>query len=149
MQTIKIYGASDDLVEVEGNVPGCDEFNDTPLYIELSLGDVFKVEYTKGGVWTVEHVKRGGLKAAKGKIIKEPHGDGDDPEPYTETVTITAPVEWVEAWKDYPPTVEEMRWKLERFLSGNDGFDEDRFLSDDDVRAIWAIVATARRRRTA
>ena len=27
MKTIKIYGASDDLIEVEGDCPGCDEYN--------------------------------------------------------------------------------------------------------------------------
>lgn len=27
MKTVKIYGASDDLVEVEGQLRGCDEFN--------------------------------------------------------------------------------------------------------------------------
>lgn len=27
MKTIRIYGASDDLVEIEGDVPGCDEYD--------------------------------------------------------------------------------------------------------------------------
>ncbi len=145
MVTIKIYGASDDLVEVEGQVPGCNEYGSYshPLYIELSTGDVFKVEYTDAGVWEVRP------EELTGKLTQrfEPHGDGGDPEPYTDTVTVSGPIEWVEAWENYPPTVDDMKTKMGKLLSaGDDTIDYDDILSDDEVRAVWAIVANAKRK---
>ncbi len=154
MATIKIYGASDDLVEVEGQVPGCNEYGayDSPRYVELSSGDVFKVEYTDAGVWAVNIHKEGVLsrppKGTKGvSITKESHGTGSDPEPYTDTVTVSGPFQWVEVWENYPPTVGEMKEKMGKLLTGSDdSLDLDGLLNDDEANAVWAIVAKAKRR---
>jgi hypothetical protein len=149
MATIKIYGASDDLIEVEGDVPGCNEFNsfDAPLFIELGTADVFKVEYTAQGVWVITHQEKGALRQL-GSVLHEPHGDGEDPEPHTDIVTISGPIGWVEAWESYPPTVNEKRGKLGRLLADDeDGFDRDRLLSDEDIGDMWKCVARALRRK--
>jgi hypothetical protein len=134
MISIKIYGASDDLIEVEGDVPGCDEFNhySGPGFVELSTGDVFKVEYTHGGVWTVDH-----LKATKAvQVSKEPHGEGDDPEPYTDTAIAMGPVKWVEFWKQWPPTGADRREKVERFFEHGGLRDEGELLTD----ALYEVI---------
>lgn len=59
---VLIYGASDDLIEVEGDVE--DEFNVyDPAYLALSNGVVLFIEYTKSGIWRIrvdaghEHVQ--------------------------------------------------------------------------------------------
>lgn len=151
MATVKIYGASDDLVEVEGDVPGCNEFYSigAPLFIEICCGaggyiDVFKVEYTRKGVWLVTHTEKGGLRATGGTVQKSPHGKGDDPEPCTDTVTITGRIEWVEAWESYPPTPGEMRKKIGLALCEEaDALRGNVLLTDADVEAVWAIVAKA------
>ena len=147
MKTVTIYGSSDDLVEVEGDVPGCDEYGTIgdPLFVELSNGAAFRVEYTDRGVWTVGQVAVGGSAADGTRATKEPYGEGDDPEPYTETVRVTGPVEWVEVWKTYPPTIREIDEKVgdyfqTAFEDGRHGFTEQ------DVWDLWAIVARAKRR---
>ncbi len=147
MATIKIYGSSDDLVEVEGSVPGCNEFGtyNRPLYVELSTGDVFKVEYTGVGVWEVTHHVNAGVGGVTWSKIN--HGAGDDPEPYTDTVTASGAIEWVEAWESYPPTPEEMKTKMAYMLGECDeSIDSEGILNNDEVRAVWAIIANAERR---
>lgn len=141
---VKIYGHSDDLVLVRGNVPGCDEFNiiDRPLFIELGCGDVFRVEYTDCGVWKIDHHKMGLATS----VEKTPYSEGDDPEPYTDTVVITGNIAWVEAWESYPPTTEEMDEKMGRLLVRDDTLDRAGILSAEEVRAIWKIVSAAKRR---
>ena len=49
-----VYGASDDLVEIEGGIS--EEFNpsdDGPNYLAFSNGTVLGIEYTKLGVWKI------------------------------------------------------------------------------------------------
>lgn len=54
---VRIYGCSDDLVQVEGGVPGCDEYNTDDLYLTLH-GDgratVIRASYEDRGVWAIE-----------------------------------------------------------------------------------------------
>lgn len=64
----RIYGASDDLVEFEGDFTGevecygTDE-KDTGVLIFVSDGTVLEVKYGKGGMalWETKLLKRGGL----------------------------------------------------------------------------------------
>ena len=52
MAAIRFYGASDDLIEVEGSIPGCDEYNGESGRFEVA-GLVVEVTYESGGVWGV------------------------------------------------------------------------------------------------
>lgn len=56
MTEVTPYGASDDLIEVEGNVSGCDEYNADDAHFVL-VGEVGKVRlrvwYTRRGVWAI------------------------------------------------------------------------------------------------
>lgn len=145
MNTIKIYGASDDNVEVEGDVFGCDEYSawDAPLWVELSTGDVFKVEYTKDGVWTVDHIR----KTTKVKVVIEPYGEGEDPEPYTQTAVVTGKkIEWVETWEAWPPTNRCLYKKLADHFKVDVTDLPD--LEVNDVRKVLEIVNIAKRRKS-
>lgn len=53
---ITIHGASDDLVEVEGDAPGCDEYNDELVVLRLVAGNARTrvwVKYISPGVWSI------------------------------------------------------------------------------------------------
>ena len=111
MATITITGSSDDLIYVEGKVPGCDEYGEDEGFIELSTGDVFKVDYTRGGVWQIRHHVR--AKGSAVKVTTVPHAPVsdtiDDPEPYTDTVTVTGDFAWVRFCPAWPMAAADKR----------------------------------------
>lgn len=54
--TVMIYGASDDLVEVEGVIPGCDEYSEAPgrfIVIGETGSTRVTIQYNEDGVWAV------------------------------------------------------------------------------------------------
>lgn len=54
---VYVYGASDDLVEVEGNCPGCDEYSGDDVYLRLigkGNSTILRVSYESRGVWAIE-----------------------------------------------------------------------------------------------
>lgn len=56
VSTIVLYGASDDLIEVEGDRPGCDEYNaeDQHFVLAGANGTVrVRVWYTRRGLWAI------------------------------------------------------------------------------------------------
>lgn len=61
--TTKIYGASDDLIEFEGDVYGESGGGDEPALVILSDGTLLEIKYGKAdmGVWSVVPVKAGAL----------------------------------------------------------------------------------------
>ena len=83
--TTKIYGASDDLIEFEGDVRGevgtCgDEEADLKPIVFCSDGTVLEVYYGKddSGVWSVRLVKKGSLFVRVDACVDEdadPHSD--------------------------------------------------------------------------
>jgi len=58
---IKIYGASDDLIEIDGDIEG--EFSyydeDEPAYIGFSDGTVLKIFYDETGLWKIVQINKG------------------------------------------------------------------------------------------
>jgi hypothetical protein len=90
--TTTIYGASDDLIEVEGLVT--EEFSyhereDEPSFIAFSDGTVVRIEYTDAGVWRIAPVRRG-----RGTLHIE-QAPEDDEKNYTDRATLIGDVEWV------------------------------------------------------
>lgn len=58
MGTLTIYGASDDLIEFEGDFEDeGDHFGDDPIYIHLDDGSVIKALYDNDGIWRFDPVK--------------------------------------------------------------------------------------------
>lgn len=62
MNSVKVYGHSDDCIEIEGDIDGCDEYYSSGKkdYIVFSgfddeSGDVFSIEFTEDG-WEFDHV---------------------------------------------------------------------------------------------
>ncbi len=57
MSTVTFYGASDDLIEVDGDAPGCDEYNaESALFTVIAEDGALKLRmfYGVGGTWQVE-----------------------------------------------------------------------------------------------
>lgn len=96
--TITVYGSSDDLIEVEGDIS--EEFNppfnedDTPSLLAFSDGTVLSVDFGNEGIWRIEHVTEG---SAGVEIDKNPPDDGDR---YSDVATVDdaasfRPITWV------------------------------------------------------
>jgi hypothetical protein len=76
---ITFYGSSDDLIEVEGDAPGCDEYSGEKAIFVVS-GLRVTVEYLPAGVWgiAVAQVAEGmGTAAENMRLSIEPRMDGD------------------------------------------------------------------------
>ena len=92
--SLTIYGASDDLVEIEGDIN--EEFyfpsGDDTAYLALSNGAVLEVRYTNDGFWRfallVPPIPGSGIV----EIVQGTNVDTD----YTDKVTVTTP--WTVQW---------------------------------------------------
>jgi hypothetical protein len=139
METVIIYGASDDLIEVVGEVPGCDEYGSYSTdraFIEFSTGDVFSIQYAKSGCWEVRHlvVKDGHSKLS---YQFEPHADGDDPEPYTDTMTVTGRIKWVRFCRSWPMDFDDKASAVREWLRDDPSVEE---LSNDLVERLYDAI---------
>lgn len=85
---LTIYGQSDDLVEVEGDI--VEEFNppyDSPIILVTSNGVVMRVVYDDEGVWRITVLKG----HDKVKLTQSANTDDD----YSDRAVIEGDVEWV------------------------------------------------------
>lgn len=99
--SLTVYGASDDLVEVEGDVR--EEFNpgDGPSYLAVSDGTVLRITYD--GQWHISCVAVGTAEYTHDVATAEDGDPREDGSPcYSDRVTLTFPptalgatVEWV------------------------------------------------------
>ncbi len=93
----KLYGSSDDLVELAGTIK--DEINvyDEPLYLRFDNGTHLKAAYAKDGCWRLETLERGTVRSIR-KLVGLPddpetegspqlHGDADAPS-YSDVIVI-------------------------------------------------------------
>lgn len=90
--TLRIYGASDDLIEVEGDI--AEEFSATDTrggvdYLAFSDGTVLQIKYDNDGVWRIALVARGVATFAK---VEAPENDESN---YSDEVTLTGDFAWV------------------------------------------------------
>ena len=94
MSTIRVYGASDDLIEVEGYLseefpcPQDDDGRDRAL-LAFSTGVVLEVEYGSEGIWRIRQV---GGSSDQVKIDLNPPEDDDR---YSDVAELLEPAEWV------------------------------------------------------
>jgi hypothetical protein len=88
---IKIYGASDDIIEVEGDIE--EEFyvhagdEDEPAFLAFSDGTLLSVHYGHEGIWRLGLVKEGTAEFSK--------EEGTDSEDYSDIVTLDGHITWV------------------------------------------------------
>jgi hypothetical protein len=82
---VVIYGASDDLIEIEGALR--EEFNggDDLAYLAFSDGTVLTVQYADDGCWRINRVATGTLAYTKVEA------DGADTKNYSDRVTLSGP----------------------------------------------------------
>ncbi|MGH3599142.1 MAG: hypothetical protein ACRDQH_02500 [Pseudonocardiaceae bacterium] len=90
--SVTVYGASDDLIEVEGGIE--EEFNvydthDPDKLLAFSDGTVLRVRLTDDEVWRIETVQAGSNDLS---IVQAPEGDGDN---YSDRAVLAGPIRWV------------------------------------------------------
>ena len=87
-QTITLYGASDDLIEVEGAVS--EEFShldeEETVRVAFVGGAVLTIEYSNAGVWRITEAVT--VEGSPVEIVKAPEGDDDN---YSDRATVTIP----------------------------------------------------------
>lgn len=96
MKTIKIYGASDDLIEIEGDISEeFDHYNDEePFYLAFSDGTALSVLYDKDGFWRINRLAFGSAEYSKHEGMDE---DGD----YSDIITLTGDIKWAIGGKNF------------------------------------------------
>lgn len=87
---ITIYGASDDLIEIEGDISEEFPYTDSEDgdVIGLSDGTALRVLFTDGGFWRITPITRG----AAALRIEQADEDGDE---YSDRATLDGDVRWV------------------------------------------------------
>lgn len=87
IKSITIYGASDDLVEVEGDLR--EEFNafEDESFIAVSDGTLISVEYGASGIWNLNVLRRGSCSIDK--------TDATGEEDYSDKIELTGEIAWV------------------------------------------------------
>lgn len=88
--TTTVYGASDDLIELEGDI--YEEFyvlgEEEENYLAFSNGTVLRVDYDKDGVWRIRPM----TNLAAVTIDMAP---ADDESNYSDRATLHEPATWV------------------------------------------------------
>lgn len=80
--SVKVYGGSDDLVEVSGDIDA--EFNEEEASLAFSDGTVLHCEYTNAGLWRINRAVEGQASYSKWEAT-----DPDSKE-YSDVVTLGA-----------------------------------------------------------
>jgi hypothetical protein len=101
--SVTVYGASDDLIEVAGDIS--EEFpwqkrgygQPPGDLLAFSDGTILRIEFTDAGVWRITPVVSG---TAMLFIELAPEGDDSN---YTDKATLTGDISWVVQGIDYAP----------------------------------------------
>lgn len=104
MAEVTIYGASDDLIELDGDI--YEEFTASdgePNLIAFSDGTLLEVTYTDAGIWRINALSTcAGTRLAKDEATAD-EGNREDGKPaYTDVVTLNGFIVWAvfgNAWK--------------------------------------------------
>ena len=89
---VTIYGASDDLIEIEGDID--EEWTALQMddgdgaYVALSNGVVVTIRYTDEGVWRVAP------SAGDKSLVSVEFADGPDDDNYSDRATVAGTIEW-------------------------------------------------------
>jgi hypothetical protein len=155
MSTTKLYGASDDLIEVSGDCDDADEFSggETRKYFAFSNGTIAAIRYDERGVWAIEIKAEGAGKIKKlfglpdDADEKQQHGDKDAPS-YSDVLIIETPAQISLIYKGSKPPkpphkglpkARAILGYLEADCGGFDGFWAD--VEDDDRNRLLEGIA--------
>ncbi len=107
MKRIKIYGASDDLIEIEGEIAGADEFNPSgdPIGTYHVAGLCITVEYLNGvwGIRVAQVAEEIPVTAENLTMSIKPYSDGTEPG-YSMLLEMDVPDDAVVAEADHAVT---------------------------------------------
>lgn len=89
--SITIYGASDDLIEIDGSIREEFPYNghDGGALIAISDGTLLRIQYTHDGVWRITPLVYGSAPYTKVEA------DGADSDNYSDRVTLTGEIKWL------------------------------------------------------
>lgn len=97
----KVYGASDDLIEFEGEFTGevgfIGEDSDPGALVVMSDGTLLEVKYGKAdaGIWAVTLVKKGAL------LDRIDQCDDADADPYSDVAHFKPGIKWAYVAKEW------------------------------------------------
>lgn len=90
--SISVFGASDDLVEIEGGIREEFPYDDNDgdgMLLAFSDGTVLRIMYSTTGVWRISPAQAG---SAPLQIDQAPEDDDDH---YTDRATLDGTIAWV------------------------------------------------------
>lgn len=99
MASITIFGASDDLIEIEGDIR--EEINfvaDHPFYLACNEGTLIYGEYNDIGLWKFLVLKCG---SATSSVVSAHDPDSDN---YSDRLTLEGNISWV-VFSEIPPMI--------------------------------------------
>lgn len=108
---LEIYGASDDLIEIEGDIQ--EEFNpsdcEEPCLLAFSDGTLLQIQYGVGGtaLWRIQPLVYGSAKYRKTEATNE-----DDN--YSDVVTLDGEIKWVVCGDQWAKGLQRMRSPKEK-----------------------------------
>jgi hypothetical protein len=92
--TFTMSGASDDLIEIDGDIrEEIDNFSDDPLQFSLSDGTVGTIQYTNEGVWRINISNI--TPDVDVSIIEPTQKEIDDDTNYTDVATFVGKFDWI------------------------------------------------------
>lgn len=97
MSGTKIYGASDDLIEVEGELLAEAGGGDEPALLVCSDGTLLEIKYGKGplAVWQIVTMRKGEL------FERIEYCDDEDADPHSDVAIFKPGLKWVIRARDY------------------------------------------------
>ena len=123
MAKITIYGASDDLIEIEGAIS--EELNVYDSgFLHFNEGTVVSVVYDEEGLWKLSVVKQGTAAVVAHTFATDEEDD------YSDKLILEGEISRVDFWEKVDgPTEKELRKKVEDML-------EDIYLNDAPFPAV-------------
>lgn len=90
---IEVYGSSDDLVEVEGDIReefqyGSNDDGDGDI-LGFSDGTILRIQYTNEGIWRITRLRTG---TATLEVVPAVDSDSDN---YSDRATLDGEIAWV------------------------------------------------------
>ena len=87
---ITICGASDDLIEIDGDIrEEIYAIDEKPTHLAFSEGTVLSIQYDDDGCWRIHQIKKGSA------FIQKAEAEGPDSDNYSDVVTLTGDISWI------------------------------------------------------
>lgn len=87
--SVTVYGASDDLIEIEGDIRAEFDIDRGGKLFAFSDGTIIQIEWTSFGVWRITPLTKG---TGELTIVTAPIDDDDN---RTDRATLDADIRWV------------------------------------------------------